>query len=225
MRGVTYLIIFSLFVLSCKNKNDFNKISEGAIEYDISYSSDSSSSVPLQFLPKTMVLSFNEQYASYKIEDMMGVFCITNITNLEKRTHLSTIKIFNKKFKYQGNKQEVPVFFQPGANFAITPLKDTVVLAGVKCNKCRVTNMQQRRNFDVLFSNDFYIKHPNINTPYTDIDGVLMCFEIDLGKMRLTLTAKKVIPSSVNDKTFTVDDEYKSISQEQMREIIATMLR
>lgn len=222
-RLIPFVLI--LFLYSCKNEKDFNKITEGIIEYEIHYSCDSASMVPVQFLPKTMVMRFNQNHASYRIEDMMGIFCITNITNLSRRTHISTIKIFDKKYKYEGKKGEVPVFFKQDALYAVEQLNDTVTVAGVACNKSIVTDIKERRKFEVDYSNEFVIKHPNINTPYSDIDGILMKFEIDLGKMRLGLTAKKIIPSSVNNSSFNVSDEYKEINQEKMRDIIATMLQ
>lgn len=218
-------LVLIMVTFSCKNDADIQKINEGIIEYDIAYSSDSISSVPMQFLPKTMILQFNQNHASYKIEDMMGVFCITNITNLSGRTHVSTIKIFNKKYKYEGKREEVPVFFPPESLYSVSSSDDTLTIAGIQCNKSIITDVKARRKFEVAYSNDFFIKHPNTNTPYSDIEGVLMKFEIDLGKMRLTMTARKIIPGSVNNKTFRVNEEYKNISQEKMREIITTMLR
>lgn len=218
--------VFLIFVLlSCKNEKDLDKIYEGIIEYDITYSSDSATTIPIHFLPKKMILLFNEHYASYKIEDMMGVFCITNITNVSRRTHVSTIKIFNKKYKYTGKKGEVPVFFKPESVFLIKESEDTVTFAGVLCKKSRVTDLKSRRKFDVAYSEDFFIKNPNINTPYSEINGILMKFEIDLGRMRLTLTAKKIIPSKVSNQDFRISDDFKAINEEKMREIIDTMIR
>lgn len=224
---MTKLIPFVLILVfwSCKSDKDLTKIYEGIIEYDITYSSDSITSVPVQFLPKKMLLQFNQHYASYKIEDMMGVFCITNTTNVSRRTHISTIKIFNKKYKYVGKKGEVPVFFRPESVFLIKETEDTVTLAGIKCQKSAVTDLKARRKFDVAYSEDFFIKEPNINTPYSDINGILMKFEIDLGRMRLTLTAKKIVPSQIKNQVFRIGDDYKLINEEKMREIIATMLR
>ncbi len=223
IRLIPFALLF--FIVSCENENSLDKIKEGIIEYDITYSSDSTSSVPVQFLPKTMIMRFNQNYASYKIEDMMGVFCITNTTNISRRTHVSTIKLFNNKYKYEGKKTEVPVFFKPESVFIISQTTDTITLAGVHCNKSIITDLKGRRKFDVAYSDEFFIKHPNINTPYSEINGILMKFEIDLGKMRLTLSAKKIIPAVISNKLFHISDEYKPINEEKMRDIIATMLR
>lgn len=219
------LIPFALFfvVLSCKNK-DVTKISEGIIEYDITYFSDSAYKIPEQFLPKTMIFQFNQNYASYKI-DLMGMFCITNITNLSKRTHTSVIKLFNNKYKYAGSKNENPVFFKPGTSFLIKETDDTLAMAGLPCRKTIITDLKCRRKFDVVYTDKFRIETPNINTPYSEIDGILMKFEIDLGTMRMTLKAKKVTPGPVKNSEFKVADDYMNISQTKMREIIGKMLQ
>jgi hypothetical protein len=156
---------------------------------------------------------------------MMGVFCITNTTNISKHTHVSTIKIFNNKYRYEGKREEVPVFFRPESVFIVKNTEDTITLAGIECSKSVITDLKARRKFDIAYSKDFFIKNTNINTPYSDIQGILMKFEIDLGKTRLTLTAKKITPSRVNNQIFRIPDEYKMINEEKMREIIATMLR
>jgi hypothetical protein len=214
-----------LVFISCKDNKEHYKINEGIIEYDIAYSSDSGNAIPIQFLPKKMILRFNQDYASYKIEDMMGIFIITYVTNLTKHTHVSTIKLLNNKYKYESSNDEVPVFFRPESIFMIKETDDTATFAGISCFKSIITDIKERRKFEIAYSNDFIIKHPNINTPYRDIEGVLMKFEIDLGKMRLNLTARKVIRTKINNKVFRIDKDYKAITHERMREIIATMLR
>lgn len=219
------LLVLIFVVVSCKNENDPAKIYEGIIEYDIAYSNDSSSSLPIRLLPKKMILQFNRHYASYKIEDMMGIFCITNITDLSSHTHVSTVKMFNSKYRYESGSDEMPVFFKPQSIYYSKETEDTTTLAGVCCYKSVITDIKERRNFVVAYSNNFLIKQPNVNTPYRDINGVLMKFEIDLGKMKLHLTAKKIIPSKINDKIFKIHDDYKAIPQKKMREIIATMIR
>ncbi|HEX3009750.1 MAG TPA: hypothetical protein VHO90_19255, partial [Bacteroidales bacterium] len=185
----------------------------------------SATAIPIQFLPKKMILTFNEHYASYKIEDMMGVFCITNTTNVAQRTHVSTIKIFNNKYKHEGKKDEIPIFFRPQSVFIVTETSDTTTVAGIICNKSLVTDVTARRKFEIASSDDFFIKQPNINTPYCNINGILMKFDIDLGKMRLTLTARKIIPTKVDNRMFTSTEDYKIINETKMREIIATLLR
>lgn len=217
-------IAFILVLFSCKNEKDLNKIYEGIIEYDISYSGDSTPGIPVQLLPKKMILQFNQHFAAYKIEDGMGVFSITNTTNIEKRTHVSTIKFLDKKYKYTGKKEEVPVFFRPESIFLTKETEDTTTLAGVPCNKSIITDLKRRRKFEVAYSDEFSIKDPNINTPYCDISGILMKFEIDLGKTTLTLTAKKITPSRVSNHMFRINKDYKEINEAKMREIIASLL-
>lgn len=221
------LILFALilFVFSCQNEKNLTKFYEGIIEYDIAYSCDSANSLPVQFLPKKMILQFNRNYTSYKIEDMWGVFCITNTTDISRHTHVSTIKLFNNKYKYESNKEEVPVFFRPETIFSVKKTADTLTLAGMPCCKSVIVDLKERRKFDVAYSTEIIIKHPNINTPYRDIKGILMKFEIDLGKMRLSLTAKKITPARISNKVFQYTDDYKTITHEKMRDIIATMLR
>jgi hypothetical protein len=218
------LFTFVLIFTACQNERDLNKIYEGIIEYDIAYSSDSSD-LPMQFLPRKMILLFNKNYASYKIEDMMGVFSITNTTDMLRHTHVSTVKFFNNKYRYDGKKEETPVFFNPESVFQIKDTQDTTIMAGVPCLRSWITDTREKRTFQVAYSDEFSIKHPNFNTPYKNIRGILMKFEIDLGRMRLELTAHRVIPGRINSKMFLDTNEYRPITRDKMQEIIASMLR
>lgn len=218
------VLLFAVVMFSCHKGEKASKIAEGIIEYSISYSSDSVSSVPLQFLPKKMILQFNKDFASYQI-NLMDVFCITNITNLNKKTHTATFKMFNSKFRYEGRKGEYPIFFAPNTQFAILTQQDTLSLAGRNCYKAIVSDVNKLRNFQVYYTNDFEVSHPNTNTPYSDIPGVLMNFEIDLGRLRLTVIAKKVIVTPVDASVFQIDESYKPINQDKMRKIIDDLVR
>lgn len=217
------LFTFILIFTACKNERDLNKIDEGIIEYNISYSGDSIG-LPV-LLPKKMTLLFNQNYASYKIEDMMGVFSITNTTDMSRHTHFSTIKFFNNKYRYEGRKDEVPVFFNPETVFQIKDTQDTTMMAGIPCVKSLITDLKEKRTFEAAYTDEFSIKHLNFNTPYKNIRGILMKFEIDLGKMRLELKAHRIIPGRISNKMFMVDDDYRLITRKKMQEIIATMLR
>jgi hypothetical protein len=171
-----------------------------------------------------MIFQFNKNYAAYKI-DLMGMFCISNVTNLSKRTHTATIKLFNNKYKYAGGKNENPVFFRPESTFLIKETTDTSTIAGLPCHKTVITDLKGRRKFDVMYTDKFLIETPNTNTPYNEIKGILMKFEIDLGSMRLTLKAKKIIPCPVKNSEFKIADDYMNISQSKMRDIIGKMLQ
>lgn len=222
-RGFTIMISFFLLI-QCSDVIEKDKLTEGIIEYDIAYVNNSDRSFPLQLLPKTMELKFNRNYAAYTIEDRVGLFSISIITNLKKRNHLTLIKVFNKKYVYRSEKKETPIFFDANTTYYVNFLKDTFHLAGIPCKKASVTDTKSRKNYDVAYTSNIDVPNPNLNTPYKDINGLLMEFVLQMKNLKMTLTAKKIIKKKINDQNFVLPDGYKFISKKQMEEIMTTLL-
>jgi hypothetical protein len=218
------LVLLTLFQTGCSHFNFGDKITEGILEYEIEYTNNSGRGFPIQLLPKTMTLKFNHHFAAYTIEDRVGLFSISVTTNLKDRTHLTLIKVFDKKYVYKADNKETPIFFRVNAPLIIKLSKDTMNLAGVHCLKAKVTDSQTKSSFDVAYTTNIDVKKPNQNTPYADIDGLLMKFVIQMKHLDMALTAKKIKQVEIDDKQFAIPDGYKLISKSKMEEIITTLL-
>ena len=96
---IIFLLLLCTFLLftGCNKSVTKNQMSEGNIEYEIQYTNNSGRSFPVQLLPKTMYLTFNQNFAAYTIEDRVGLFAIKIITDLKSHRHLTLIKVFDKK--------------------------------------------------------------------------------------------------------------------------------
>jgi hypothetical protein len=220
-------IFFSIICISftaCSDKKISGKIDQGTIVFDIAYINNSGKSFPLHLLPKTMEMKFNQNFVSYIIEDRVGLFSIRNITNLKKQSHLTLIKVFDKKYVFNGNSKEPPVFFKDNKPYVVTVLKDTLRLAGMPCNKALVADITNSKAFAVFYTSNIDVPNPNNNTPYEKVNGVLLTFEIQMKSLEMKLTAKKVTKKSINDQDFLLPEGYKLISRSQMEEIINTLL-
>jgi hypothetical protein len=209
---------------SCTSPKLQHKIDHGIVTYDISYKNNSGRSFPIQLLPKTLEMKFNQHFTSYSIEDRVGLFSICNITNLKTRGHSTLIKVFDKKFIFQGTSKEPPVFFKKNLSFDVAFLPDTCSLAGLLCYKANVTNKETSQTFPVLYSKNVGLKNPNYNTPYEKIDGLLLQFGLQLKNLDMNLIAKKIDAKEIKDDEFIVPAGYKYINKAQMEEIINTLL-
>lgn len=225
---ILYFLCLSFAILftgiSCSHQGFKEKINEGVIIYDITYKNNSGQSFPIQLLPKTLEMKFNENYVAYTIEDRVGLFSISNITDLNNRRHRTLIKVFDKRYVYQGDTKEPPVFFKSNAPFDVEYSSDTCRLAGILCKKAFLTDASTSQIFVVLYSSESGIRNPNYNTPYGKINGLLMQFGIQMKNLDMRLTAKKFNEKDVSDDEFIIPEEYKHINKEQMEEIINTLL-
>jgi hypothetical protein len=219
------LVVVPFFGLyNCTTSELHHKIEHGIVTYDISYKNNSGRSFPIQLLPKTMEMKFNKNYTSYSIEDRVGLFSINNIIDLKTRCHSTLIKVFDKKFIFQGTSKEPPVFFKSNTAFDVKFLSDTCCLAGMLCYRANVTDKTTSQTFSVLYSKSAGLRNPNYNTPYEKIDGLLLQFGLQLKSLDMSLTAQKIEPREVKDEDFIVPKGYKYITKSQMEEIINTLL-
>jgi hypothetical protein len=226
----TRYVLFSvfaslLFILTnrCSVKELDHKIHQGTITYDISYTNNSGRSFPVQLLPKTLEMKFNSHFSSYTIEDRVGLFSISNVTDLKKTGHYTLIKVFDKKYIYKGGPKETPVFFKTGLPYQIKFLPDTLRLAGMLCKKAMVSDAGSFK-FDIFYTTFIDVPSSNMNTPYEKVDGVLLMFQIRMKNLDMKLTAKKISPKEIKDSEFLEPEGYKLISKTQMEEIINTLL-
>jgi len=197
---------------------------QGAITFDIAYTNNSGRSFPMQLLPKTIEMKFNRNFASYTIEDRVGLFSICNILDLSHHKSATLIKVFDKKYVYQGNAHESPIFFKSSEPYEVQFQKDTQRIAGILCQKAVITDKESAKSYDILYSSNIRIRDLNANTPYAKIEGLLLQFGIQMKNLDMKLTAKKINQKNVNNIEFQIPEDYKAISKMQMEEIINTLL-
>jgi hypothetical protein len=199
-------------------------LDQGTITFDINYINNSGKNFPIQLLPKTIEMKFNQNYASYTIEDRVGLFSISNILNLNNHKSQTLIKVFDKKYVYNGQKDETPIFFKNSEPYDIIFLTDTYRIAGVLCKKARFTDKESLKTYDILYTSNIRVRDPNANTPYVKVKGLLLQFGIQMKNLDMNLTANKIVSKEIKDQEFLVPDAYKSISKNHMEEIINTLL-
>ncbi len=220
--SIIVISLFLIIVISCKSPFQ-NKITEGCIQYNIIYDYPTGKNFPMQLLPKTMEFKFNKNYASYSLQDRVGLFAISVIINLKQHKHVTMIKVFDKKYLYQSAKKETPIFFNPETKYKIKFCKDTFRLAGLLCRNENVTECNTNKIFTVAYTM-IDVNDPNIGTPYEKINGLLMDFILQMKNLNMKLTATKVEEKIINEEEFRIPEGYKLISKRQMEDIITTLL-
>lgn len=221
---LVFVLCFIFVSIGCDNKDNNKQISQGIIQFDISYNNRSDKKFPVQLMPKTMELKFNKDFSSYTIEDRLGLFSIKNILSYNNRNHITLIKFFDKKYVYSGTLKEPPLLFNSSVDYKVTYFDDTSRLAGFLCRKAVVTDKLTNSDFDIFYTSNIIISKPNINTPYKAIDGMLLGFRLNIKTLDMQLKAKKFEHKIVKNDQFEIPKDYKPITRKQMEEIITTIL-
>ncbi len=217
------ILIVPTFFFSC-GRFDFSHQPQGIIEYEVEYLSNRSS-MPTNLLPKKIILKFRSNKSITTIEGFMGMFSLSNIYDFRKHSNITLLKIMDNKYYCIAEKNEAPFFFDSLTNISIQFTSDTAILAGLPCQKAIVTyKADSLRSFDVYYTKAIELEEPNKSTPFYEIDGILMAFNIRLNNIEMRVKATKYKKTNIELSVFEVPDNYKRISRKKMGSVINKLL-
>ncbi|MGC8823352.1 MAG: hypothetical protein ACP5PZ_01995 [Bacteroidales bacterium] len=218
-----WILIFTFLLSGCREA-EFGLQPQGIIEYEVTYVSNRSS-IPTNLLPHKIILKFRGNKNITTIEGFMGMFALSNITDLRKGRNITLLKVMDKKLYYAGERNEYPFFFEYMKDFHVQYLNDTLQMAGFDCKKAVISFADtSQKPFEVYYTHDLPVEEPNRLTPFKEIDGLMVAFNIQLPNIEMRVTAVRYRPVNVSGEIFEVPDGYKKVSKRQMVSIINRLL-
>lgn len=214
------ILIMTLLIAACSsitNEVFDSRISEGIIEYDISFPEMDDQSITATLLPETMEYCFKENSFSSQFEAAGGVFKNRILADSEAKKVDHELKVFRKKVKVEMNDSDVLKMLAEYPKMTIIETEDTDTIAGFHCQKALVIFEDiDVPEIEIYYTKDIKMKTPNWCTQYRDIDGVLMAYEIEEFGIRMKLVASSVEHKPLDPSSMQVEEDYTSISRESM---------
>jgi hypothetical protein len=196
-------------------------ISEGVIEYDITYPKMDPNNMMVAGLPNKAYLRFKNNNMVNDMSGMMGLISITYISKSDKSV-AQTLTLINKKYLADITPDEMKKMNDEYVD-KVEPGKNSQTIAGFKCKEAIVT-LKNGETIHVYYTNDIGISDPNWSNPFTKIDGVLMDFEMERYGLAMHLKAKQVLAQKVEDNAFSVSEsEYKKIPFPELEKILVEL--
>jgi GLPGLI family protein len=218
IKGIRQYFLACVFLFTAQSCSIFttDKVSEGIIQYDITYPGAESDDLMAGLMPSEMKLHFKEGKTCGELSAGMGMFTTALLSFPDKKLLTQTVKIMNKKFMHTSDSKQVEglITKQPKMNIEFVP--DTKVIAGYTCKKAIITIPETKEKYEVYYTRDIKVKNPNWFTPFREIDGVLMEYKVKQYNVEMKFTAKNVMKETVDEKLFEVPNDYKNISQKEM---------
>jgi len=225
MKYLLVVLPFLLLLTTCKRGAYEDKYNNGLIEYKITYLENELKEISPSLLPKKMKLEFSSNYSTNTIEGFMGFFKLSSHTNFKHRKCITLLEVLNKKYVFNGKRGESMCCFDENPDMEVEYTDEIKEIAGLKCKKAIITLPGQHETFDVYYTNEISIAKPNSTNPYYQIDGVLMEFQLKLAYLKMQFTAEKFTPFQSNKaKEFSVPDDCREVSREQMTYIIKRLM-
>ncbi len=215
------LIILSitLFTFSCHTPGSTKFIDEGEIEYKITYPNMDANDIMLSsMMPKSMKMRFKDNNTISELKTGAGVFQTKFINQHKDKKLIHLVKLVNKKYGLILDSADIYDSYAKKKNgMTIEETQETKEIAGFKCHKVNVQFDNPEENFTLYYTKEIQIDKPNWCTPFYEIDGVLMEYEIEQYNVKMHLIAVSTSALDVEDE-FIMPDDYEEISQSEMQD-------
>lgn len=214
--------MLSVFFTRCGEDAAFEKhITEGVIEFDVSYPEMDSNNLMLEMLPDKMVLSFKDDRYKSELKTAGGIVEMAVISDASNQRLYNMIKLFSDRYvlalDHDGAKELTDVL----PPFSIKPVSESVAIADAQCSRVTLDfDDPNKENYEFFFTEEIELKDPNWFTPYPEIKGVLLDYRVDSYGMHMRLKATKIIPQEVDTNIFHVSDNFKTLNKEEFDALV-----
>lgn len=218
------VVFFTLSFVSCEDFSFRNGINQGKIEYDITYPNIPEDSYLLDLMPKKMETTFKNNNFRNDIVAGMGMFKTSVICGAGQNTITHSIKILAKKYASTLTPDQVSALNPDFQNIEITLTEEEKEIAGYHCKSARVDVLGDSTwSFTLFYTDEIRIKDANIHTPFKEIDGVLLEYDIYSYNTHMHFSANKVIQSEVQKEDVTLENGYEIVEVEKIKSEIEGM--
>lgn len=200
MKKVILFIFIFIVVAACSKKEYKGIYKQGRIDYKITYLNADNGNFDPALLPKKMVLKFNDKFCTNTINGFMDFFILGNLTYFTKKKSTTFLKVIGKHYIFYGSRQELMCCFDTFEGLKIETDSTLKTIGGLKSKHAKATLPVTGEVFDIYYTYDIDIRHPNITNPYKDIDGVLTDFILYMGPYKMRFEAQKFNPDVEPDE-------------------------
>jgi hypothetical protein len=227
LKGLVLIPLITLCLIclgSCNDPYKAENVEARIIKYKIEYLADNVGGIPTSILPHKMDLIFADQFAMNTIEGFMGQFSLSYVADLDEKTVITFLKIFDHKYFYRGKAGELPAGIDPMPGLDIIKGSGKTIIAGFEANEL-ILKRPGKKDFSIYSTDEIDIESPNITTPYKEQDEVLLKFYTVLSKMEMVLTAEKYSEEEISTDIFFIPEGYKKVSRETMEKAINELFK
>lgn len=217
------LFVIALSTSSCREIISKKRIKEGVIKYEISYDSSTSKKMDVRLLPSSLTVKFKDNNTLNTIDAFSGAISISIISNHANQQFITLVKVFNKKMYHEepNTNGKYPALYARIPSVKITSNLEPCKFMSFRCYKAKGYFADKPESeFEIIYTKDIDISTPNINTPFEEIDGVMLAFSLRMNSLMMRLEAKSVKRGKISDDTFSIPQDYTSVDFQTITDLI-----
>lgn len=224
MKRIAIIAVCGLIFQGCNLKIGKKEISEGYMKYNITYLEDESQNPIISLMPSNLKMSFKNNSVLMEVEGWMGVFKSSFIKNEQNSESITLLKMMNKKYCYINEGSQGFLGFNTQDSIIINFDNETKEILNFTCKHAKVNFPNKNLSFDIFYTNEIKINRPNEYTPYDQIEGVLMEFQIEINGIPMYLIASEIVESEIPDAAFQAPADYENVPREELDKIFSSII-
>jgi GLPGLI family protein len=223
LKYLTLTLLVTLLVVCNRKKRA--ELTEGRIEFQITYEQQEIGGYSASLLPSKMTMEFSDNKVKNTIQGGMGFFNLVNVSDLNNYQFITYLKFIDKRYIFTGDKNEPPCCFglMNGMNIEFT--RQTKEIIGFDCRKAVASFPDgDIESFDIWYTDELELDKPNGNSPFQKIPGVLLEFNTIMGNANMHMVAKSCDVSRIPARIFDLPKNYTQVSKLEMETILNALL-
>lgn len=215
---------FFTFLFTSCGKPGGKSLNQGEIHYDVQYEGHVTL-MPKDLMPKNLVVSFKDDNIIYELISPFGNSGITNLSNPSKEIYDTYLSLFTIRYYYASKPGELYPGFDAMRGMEVKKTSKSAFICGFNCKSAEVTfPFDRKKIYEVWYTEDIPVKHPNASTPFSQIDGVLMSFFFFIGRSEFHFVAQNVYKKEIPDEIFERKEKFKQVSKKDINKFINKMV-
>lgn len=231
MKGIARTLIPACLAAAlftgCSGKFSFfeGRVTEGVIEYALSFPDYDPNGLMAGMLPERTTLTFNGERQVAELSSGMGLFRTTMVTNDLEQVMDYHMSLMSKKIVAHMRPSDLGLFNPDASPVTIIHTTDIDTIAGYPCKRAlAIFDAVDQHEVELWYTDRIEMKNPNWFGPFTEIEGVLLRYEMIQYGMRMRLDALSVTPGEVDPAKFQVKPEFQAVPATVLHSELAEVL-
>ena len=226
--GISSLLVLGLtlavYLAACSGANPGKSNTEGVIVYEVSFPFDQDNPY-INIFPKEMTFTFKKNKIRAKLASFAEVVCSEFIIDNTNKRFEQYFKVFDEKYHLQLDEEGVQQMIGLMPNLELHTTTELDSLAGLICAKSLANFIDRSAQPIVLYHTPTIgIRSPNWYNQFSELNDVLLAYEIEQFGKRMRLEAKEIRYEEVSDDKFILPEGYESVSFTEMHSKIEDLV-
>lgn len=203
------------------------RLDEGVIEYRMSFPDIDPKGLMADMLPEKAVLNFNHDQQALDVSAGMGIFRTCMVVNTSRQVVDYHMSVMGKSLVAEYRMRDLNAITKAQPTLAVvhTMARDTI--AGLPCKQAYLIYVGlDQPEAEVWYTDELNLEKPNWYSPFSEIDGVLMRYEVVQHGIRMRMEATYVRRGAVDAKKFAVRPDHQRVApdvlNQQLSEVLGT---